>query len=83
MAKFFNTAIPGVSVPDFFMERFKKAKQIDNKKKKKERYLEINIDYFTDFCREIYKTTKAAGIHIMAVNYVQCTPPLVEAVLKA
>ena len=83
MAKFFNTAIPGVSVPDFFMERFKKAKQIDDKKKKKERYLEINIDYFTDFCREIYKTTKAAGIHIMAVNYVQCTPPLVDAVLKA
>ncbi|MFX1518734.1 MAG: methylenetetrahydrofolate reductase [Promethearchaeota archaeon] len=83
MAKFFNTAIPGVSVPDFLMEMFKEAKQIDDKKKKKEKYLEINVEYFTDFCREIYKTTKAAGIHIMAVNYVECTPPLVEAVLKA
>ena len=78
VAKFFDENIPGVSVPGQFLEKLKKIDNIEDKELKKRSIDEVNVDYFTDFIKEIKKTTHASGIHIMAVGYERLVKPLVE-----
>ena len=71
IAWYFNEYIPGVSVPKELLNALKKAEK-DNKGNKQGKYEaidKINVDFFVPFMQEIKKTTKAAGIHCMAVNY--------------
>jgi 5,10-methylenetetrahydrofolate reductase len=71
IASYFDQNIPGVSVPKELLTSLKKAEK-ENKEDKKAKYAaidKINIDYFQPFIKEIKKTTKAAGIHCMAVEY--------------
>jgi len=82
VADFFNKNIPGVSVPSDFMDKLKKASEIKDKVARASRYDEINIEFFTDFIRELKKTTHAAGCHIMAVGYERLVKPLVENVQR-
>ncbi|MHC1566368.1 MAG: methylenetetrahydrofolate reductase [Candidatus Syntropharchaeia archaeon] len=77
-ADYFDKYIPGVNVPKELLEEMKKASEISDKEKKKERYDEINLDFYGDFVHEIAHRTSAAGIHIMAVGYERITPPLIE-----
>ncbi|MHA1351151.1 MAG: methylenetetrahydrofolate reductase, partial [Promethearchaeota archaeon] len=71
IAWYFNEYIPGVSVPKDFLKALKTAKKEykEDKKKRNEVIDKINIDFFEPFIKEIQKTTKAAGIHCMAVHY--------------
>jgi len=80
IAEYFNKYIPGVSVPDEFMEALRKCKEEPDKQKRKEKYDEANIEFFAPFIKELRKTTKAAGIHVMAVLYERIFKPLFEAV---
>jgi methylenetetrahydrofolate reductase (NADPH) len=82
VAKFFDEHIPGVSVPKDFMEKLIKADKTEDKALRKERIDEVNLKYFTDFIKEIKKTTHASGIHIMAVGYERLVKPLVESVSR-
>lgn len=71
IAWYFDNYIPGVSVPKDLLKALKKAEK-DNKGNKPGKYAaidKINIDFFKPFIAEIKKTTKAAGIHCMAVEY--------------
>ncbi len=79
VAKFFDEHIAGVHVPEELMERITKAKDEPDKQKRKEKILEINLDFFIPFLKEL-KRTEAAGCHIMAVGYPEIIPPLTEAV---
>ena len=80
IAWYFNEYIPGVSVPKDLLSALKGAKKEfkEDKKKRNEAIDKINIDFFEPFIREIKKTTKAAGIHCMAVHYERLFEPLLK-----
>ena len=80
IANYFDKFIPGVSVPKDLLDALKKAKKEykEDKKKRNEVIDKINIDFFLPFIREIKKTTKAAGIHCMAVHYERLFGPLLK-----
>ena len=78
IAWYFDNFIPGVSVPKDLLKALKKAEK-DNKGNKPGKYAaidKINIEFFKPFIAEIKKTTKAAGIHCMAVEYERLFAPL-------
>lgn len=75
MAKWMEQNVPGVSVPKEMMERMRQAKE----KGGKEAIIEENITIFGEFCKEIRKTTPAAGIHVMAVGFEWIVPKIIEA----
>ncbi len=80
IAWYFNEYIPGVSVPKDLLKALKTAKKEykEDKKKRNEVIDKINIDFFEPFIKEIKKTTKAAGIHCMAVHYERLFEPLLK-----
>ena len=80
IAWYFNEYIPGVSVPKDLLSSLKKAKKEykEDKKKRNQVIDKINIDFFEPFIQEIKKTTKAAGIHCMAVHYERLFEPLLK-----
>ncbi|MFW9945190.1 MAG: methylenetetrahydrofolate reductase [Candidatus Odinarchaeota archaeon] len=80
IAWYFDNYIPGVSVPKDLLKALKKAEK-DNKGNKPAKYAaldKINIEFFEPFIKEIKKTTKAAGIHCMAVEYERLFDPLLK-----
>ncbi len=71
IAWYFDNYIPGVSVPKDLLKSLKTAEK-ENKGNKPGKYAaidKINIEFFKPFLEEIKKTTKAAGIHMMSVDY--------------
>lgn len=80
IAWYFNEYIPGVSVPKDLLSSLKKAKKDykEDKKKRNQVIDKINIGFFEPFIQEIKKTTKAAGIHCMAVHYERLFEPLLK-----
>jgi len=81
IADFFDKYIPGVSVPKDLLASMAKCKEEPDKEKRKDLYDEVNIEFFTPFIKEIRKTTKAAGFHIMAVMYERIFEPLLKETL--
>ncbi len=79
IADFFDKFIPGVNVPPDLLAAMKKVKEEPDKEKRNALYDEVNLEFFRPFIREIRKTTKAAGIHVMAVLYERIFEPLLEA----
>ena len=80
IAWYFDKYIPGVSVPKDLLKALKKAEK-ENKGNKPAKYAaldKINIEFFEPFIKEIKKTTKAAGIHCMAVEYERLFDPLLK-----
>jgi 5,10-methylenetetrahydrofolate reductase len=78
IADFFDKYIPGVSIPPDLLDSMRKAKQEPDKKKRHEKYDEVNLEFFAPFIKEIRKTTKASGIHVMAVLYERILEPLLK-----
>ncbi|MHA1883543.1 MAG: methylenetetrahydrofolate reductase [Promethearchaeota archaeon] len=78
IAWYVDNFIPGVSVPKDLLKALKTAEK-ENKGNKPGKYAaidKINIEFFKPFIAEIKKTTKAAGIHCMAVEYERLFAPL-------
>ncbi|MFX1488207.1 MAG: methylenetetrahydrofolate reductase [Promethearchaeota archaeon] len=78
IAWYFNEYIPGVSVPQEFLSALEKTKKIKDKQEKYATIDKINLEFFEPFIKEIKKTTKAAGIHCMAVHYERLFGPLLK-----
>ncbi|MFO8018433.1 MAG: methylenetetrahydrofolate reductase [Promethearchaeia archaeon] len=80
IAWYFDKYIPGVSVPNELLSSLKKVKKDykDDKEAKKKAIDQINLDFFRPFIKEIKRTTKAAGIHCMAVEYERLFDPLLK-----
>ncbi len=76
IADFFDKYIPGVSVPKDLLDSLRKCKEEPDKEKRKPLYDEVNMEFFAPFIKEIRKTTKAAGVHVMAVLYERILEPL-------
>lgn len=79
VAKYFDETVPGVRVPEELLTALAETKKIEDKKKRREKYNEINLNYFTGFIKETKTTTSAAGCHIMSVGYEEIVPKLVKA----
>lgn len=78
IADFFDKFIPGVSIPPDLLSAMKKAKEEPDDVKRRWLYNEVNIEFFEPFIKEIRKTTRAAGIHVMAVLYEEILEPLLR-----
>ena len=78
IADFFDKYIPGVHVPKDLLEDMRKCKDEPDKEKRSGLYDEVNMEFFSPFIKEIRKTTKAAGIHVMAVLYERIFEPLLR-----
>ncbi len=74
MMKWFVKFVPGVHVPEELQERILKAK----KRGGKEAVYEESIEMFSEMIRELRKTTRAAGIHMMAVGFEWIVPKILE-----
>lgn len=77
-AEFFDKYVPGVTVPKEFIEKFRKFKRIPDKKERRQKIDEYNVEYFADFIRQIRKKPPCSGIHIMAVGY----PGVIEKIIR-
>lgn len=78
IAWYFDNYIPGVSVPKDLLKSLKTAEK-ENKGNKPGKYAaidKINLEFFKPFIEEIKNSTKAAGIHCMAVEYERLFDPL-------
>ena len=82
IAEFLAKNVPGVSIPKDFMRELKKAEEVGNSLQIKNKIADVNVRYFTDFIKEIKRTTHASGIHVMAVGYESIVKTLVENVSK-
>jgi 5,10-methylenetetrahydrofolate reductase len=78
IADFFDKYIPGVGVPQDLLAAMKKAKEEPDKEIRKQKYDEVNLEFFEPFIKEIKQTTNASGIHVMAVLYERIFDPLLR-----
>ena len=78
IADFFDKFIPGVHIPGELLEAMKKCKEEPDRERRHALYDEVNLEFYGPFLREIKKTTKAAGIHVMAVFYERIFEPLLR-----
>lgn len=74
MMDFMIKFVPGIFVPDGVQQRLRKAKERGGK----EAVYQENIEIFGEFIKEVKFTTKAAGIHIMAVGFEWVVPKIIE-----
>lgn len=79
-AEYFAKYVPGVQVPAEFLENLRKISEIPDKKERRKKIDEYNIEYFSDFIRTVKKKPSCKGIHIMAVGYPEVVGPLIESV---
>ena len=77
-AEFFDKYVPAVTVPKELLEQFRQFKRIPDKKERRRKTDEYNVEYFTEFIGKIKKKPICKGIHIMAVGY----PEVVSQIIK-
>ena len=53
---------------------------VQDKEERKRKTDELNVEYFTDFIKELKRTRGCKGIHIMAVGYTNATKQLIDRV---
>ena len=66
--------VPGILVPEEIQTRLRKAKERGGK----EEVYKENIDIFGQLVREIRKTTRAQGIHVMTIGFEWIVPKIIE-----
>lgn len=74
MMEWMTKYVPGIFVPDEIQQGLRKAKETGGK----EAVLQENIRIFSGLAKEVRKTTKAAGVHLMAVGFEWIVPKIIE-----
>lgn len=73
----FNKYVPGVHVPDDLLEKFKAIDEnVTDKKERKEKYDELNAEFFKPLIKELKSKHYVQGIHVMAVDYPRIFPKI-------
>jgi len=76
-AKGFDEFVPGVSVPDHILKKWKSIKKdFSDKKEQKKAYDQANYEFFKPFITELREKNLLDGIHCMAVHYPRIFPKL-------
>ncbi len=65
--------VPGISVPNEVQERIIKA----DKKGGKPAVFKENVEIFGDLARELKKTTRSKGLHLMAIGFEHIVPKII------
>jgi len=76
MMKYMIKYVPGIKVPEEIQERIIKAKERGGK----QAVYEENVDIFSEMIKELKKTTRLAGCHMMAVGIEWLVPRIIERV---
>lgn len=71
MAKWMKKNLPGIIIPEEYMEKLEKSES-------KEEIFEVNVEYFSGMIKELRKTTHARGVHIMAIGYEHIVPEIIR-----
>lgn len=69
IAEFVSKNVPGIRVPQEYLEQLKRAESNPDRRIRRERVDEVNFEYFSSIIRELKKTTRASGAHVMAFGY--------------
>jgi len=69
VAEFIANKIPAISVPKEYVDGLRGVECLSNASESKNKIDAVNVDYFSNFIKELKKTTKVAGIHIMTMGY--------------
>jgi 5,10-methylenetetrahydrofolate reductase len=77
-ADYFDKHVPGVRVPKELLEQFRKIRETADRSERRKRIDEYNIEYFTDFIKQVKKKQACKGIHLMAVGYPEVVAPIIE-----
>ncbi len=77
-ANYFDKHVPGVRVPEELLEQFRRIKKITDKSERRKMINAYNIEYFTDFIKQVKKKQACKGIHLMAVGYPEVVAPIIE-----
>ena len=77
-AEYFDKHISGVRVPKELLDQFQKMKKISDKKERRKKINDFNIEYFTDFIKNVRKKPACKGVHIMAVGYPEVIEPIIK-----
>ena len=78
IAQWMTRYVPGVTVPEDLLNQLEELKKIEDKSRRKEKIVKLNVEYFGAFLKELRKTTHAAGSHVMAVKWEELIPLLIE-----
>ena len=82
-AKGFDEFVPGVSVPENILTKWKSIKKnITDKKERKKAYDQANYEFFKPFITELREKDLLDGVHCMAVHYPLIFPKL-EKIIEA
>jgi 5,10-methylenetetrahydrofolate reductase len=79
-ADYFNKHVPGVRVPQELLDTLQKMKQIKDRSERRHKINAYNVEYFTDFIKQVKKKPACKGIHIMAVGYPEVVNPIIDSV---
>ncbi|MBC7120912.1 MAG: methylenetetrahydrofolate reductase [Candidatus Methanosuratus sp.] len=74
--------VPGIRIPQEYLERLRGAEELPDLASKEERADFINEEYFSSMISDLRRTGRLAGAHIMGVSYNQIVGRIVEAVQK-
>ncbi len=73
----FDKYVPGVKVPKELLEKFKYIEDnFTDKNQRKEKYDELNAEFFKPLIKELKSKGFVQGIHVMAVDYARIFPKL-------
>ena len=79
-ADYFNKHVPGVRVPQELLDTLQKMKQIKDRSERRLKINAYNVEYFTDFVKQVKRKPACKGIHIMAVGYPEVVNPIIDGV---
>jgi 5,10-methylenetetrahydrofolate reductase len=79
VAAWMDKFCPGIHIPKDLMSQLETIDKIEDKTQRKGHYQELNIEYFSNFIRELKNTTNAAGCHIMAVGFEEIVKEIIAA----
>jgi 5,10-methylenetetrahydrofolate reductase len=78
MADYICKHVPGISVPKEYVEALRKAEEIEDIGLQKQRLDEVNLGFFTEFIKELRRTTQACGMHLMTIDYEKIVRAIIE-----
>lgn len=67
-ARFFIEHVPGVRIPEEFLEGLKGALEVQDKKLRREKVNEYNAKHFGELIKEIRKNPVCRGCHVMGLD---------------
>jgi len=79
-AEYLRSSVPGITVPDEFMEQMKRADAAQDRSRQREKIDDVNIEFFSSMIKELRKTERLAGMHVMTIGYERIVKALAERV---